>query len=77
MNNTTTDKCMGETRQSRVTWSISTRHCALCGTDLKDKKIIGSGSFDDGIFCSLDCYTNFNSSEIIHKYRSNSKLPEQ
>lgn len=54
----------GETQLSRINWSVNTRHCAHCGIDLAEKKIVGSGSFSDGLFCSLDCYAKFYTKEI-------------
>lgn len=36
--------------------SVAKRHCANCGADLDETGIVGSGSFSDGLFCSLDCY---------------------
>ena len=53
-------KSVGESQEARIAWSVETRHCAFCGVDMKDMKIVGSGSFSDGIFCSLDCYTRFH-----------------
>ena len=52
----------GETNKSRIDWSVKTKHCAFCGMDLTGKKIVGSGSFSDGLFCSLDCYAKFHGS---------------
>ena len=53
------EKFWGETINARIDWSVQTKHCAHCGTDLVNKKIVGSGSFSDGLFCSLDCYAHF------------------
>ncbi|WP_442786175.1 hypothetical protein [Methylobacter sp. YRD-M1] len=50
----------GESQEARIEWSVRTRHCAYCGEDLKGKKIVGSGSFKDGLFCSLDCFARFH-----------------
>lgn len=54
----------GESELARIEWSVATRHCAYCGTDLKDRKIVGSGSFADGLFCSLDCYAMFYGNRV-------------
>lgn len=52
----------GESESSRIKWSVDTRHCAFCGSSLENKKIFGSGSFADGLFCSLDCYARLHGS---------------
>lgn len=45
--------------EARVRWSCAARRCAKCGTDLDKTGIVGSGSFADGLFCSLNCYALF------------------
>lgn len=39
--------------------SIDTKTCAACHVDLTTTGIVGSGSFADGLFCSLTCYAKF------------------
>jgi len=48
-------------RDHRIQRSISERRCAQCEADLNKTGIVGSGSFSDGLFCSLDCYAKFHS----------------
>ena len=50
----------GETKASRVEWGLSNRRCPYCGCDLVGVKVTGSGRFEDGQFCSLDCYARFH-----------------
>lgn len=47
-------------RKGRIERSISEHRCAQCDADLDETGIVGSGSFSDGLFCSLDCFTKFN-----------------
>lgn len=34
--------------------------CPQCGVQLTEKNRVGSGSFADGVFCSLECLTTFH-----------------
>ena len=40
--------------------SVQHRRCACCSADLAQTGIVGTGRFDDGLFCSLDCMAAFN-----------------
>ena len=64
-------KIGGETREARITRSIEEKVCATCGKSLLGVRILGSGSFSDGLFCSLDCYAlcqaDLGSSLVDHK----------
>lgn len=57
----------GETAASRIEWSVQAKQCAFCGKSLKNIKIVGSGSFKDGLFCSLDCFSKFHSERLKNK----------
>ena len=69
-----------ETQLDRIQNSVATRRCARCNSDLNVTGIVGTGSFNDGLFCSLDCYTRFvvtneenlpNSANIdVHSHQS-------
>ena len=37
------DDQVGETKESRIDWSVKTKHCAFCGKDLTGQKIEGVG----------------------------------
>jgi hypothetical protein len=50
----------GESVQTRIDSSVETSHCAYCGPDLKGVRIVGSGSFSEGLSCSLDCDANLH-----------------
>ena len=50
----------GESQDARIDWSVKTKHCAYCGKSLEGERIVGSGSFNDGLFCSLDCFAKFH-----------------
>lgn len=53
----------GETKAARIEWGRASKRCPYCGADLEGKRVVGSGSFQDGIFCSLDCFTRFHYGE--------------
>lgn len=55
----------GETKSARIQWGLTNKRCPYCGRDLIGVKVTGSGRFEDGQFCSLDCYTYFHYSEYI------------
>ena len=57
----------GESQEARINWSIKTKHCAYCGKNLEGEKIVGSGSFSDGLFCSLDCFAKFHGKKRFDK----------
>jgi hypothetical protein len=50
----------GETKAARIEWGLANRRCPYCGRDLTGVKMTGSGRFEDGQFCSLDCYARFH-----------------
>lgn len=56
---------LGETKSARIEWGLANRRCPYCGSDLTGVKMTGSGRFEDGQFCSLDCYTRFHYSAEI------------
>lgn len=53
-------KPQGETKEARIDWGLQNKRCPYCGRDLQNVKVTGTGRFDDGQFCSLDCFTHFH-----------------
>jgi hypothetical protein len=66
----------GESQSARIEWSVSKRRCAFCGADLRNARIVGTGSFADGLFCSLDCYANFRAKDIADGLQRNPVIRE-
>lgn len=50
----------GETSEARIQWGRENKRCPYCGADVSNVKVVGSGRFEDGQFCSLDCYACFH-----------------
>lgn len=50
---------MPETTEARIDYSVRYKRCACCDKDLTATRIVGTGSFADGLFCSLDCFARF------------------
>lgn len=61
--------------EERISRSITLRMCAECGADLNETGIVGSGSFSDGLFCSLDCYASFHYGREEQKAMDQNSVP--
>ena len=43
---------------------LERKKCPYCGRDLVDGQRVGTGRFDDGVFCSLDCFAKYSQSDF-------------
>jgi hypothetical protein len=46
-------------RTSLIEWGNTNKNCPCCGNPVGDGVGVGDGSKENGVFCSLDCYTLF------------------
>jgi hypothetical protein len=51
--------------------------CPNCGQFIQEGTRVGNGHKADGGFCSLNCYTAFYASEIVHRAKNISELMER
>lgn len=51
---------IAEIKRVRIEWGGEKKKCPCCGLNINPGTGVGSGSWADGIFCSLDCYTRFH-----------------
>lgn len=53
------------------------RICPFCGKTIPDRQVFGSGDPTKGRFCSLGCYADYHSAEIIERAKKVQILAEQ
>jgi hypothetical protein len=58
---------MAETEQSYLAQCRVNGACPACHNELVQR--MGSGRVDDGVFCSLTCYANWNSSSLVQRHK--------
>ncbi len=58
---------MVETEKEYIQRCLETNKCPVCQQPI-DKKV-GSGRLDDGVFCSLNCYTEWNKVLLIRRHQ--------
>jgi uncharacterized protein (UPF0212 family) len=42
--------------------------CPSCGTEIDASQATGSGALDDGLFCSLTCFSRFHEKRIAERH---------
>jgi len=62
---------MAENEESYLKQCREKELCPNCQKSLANK--LGSGSFKEGVFCSLDCYTKWHEAALIRRHKARLK----
>jgi len=60
---------MAESEQSYLLELWDNNICPNCGKSIPEGKHVGSGKKREGGFCSLDCYADYRSADLIERHR--------